>query len=62
MGLFHLEADLRLARENREREPIKGALALLEAEEADPLANACKALCAVSCLRRLSRVIAPLLL
>jgi len=43
MGLFHLEADLRLARENREREPIKGALALLEAEEADPLANACKA-------------------
>ena len=43
LGLFHREADLRLARENREREPIRGALALLEAVEADPLVNAYKA-------------------
>lgn len=43
MGLFHRKADIGLARENREREPIRGALALLEAEDADPLVNAHKA-------------------
>lgn len=42
LGLFHSEADLALARENREREPIRGALARLETPEADPLAEACK--------------------
>ncbi len=39
-GLFHSEADLALARDNREREPIRGALARLERPEADPLAEA----------------------
>lgn len=42
MGLFHREADLQLARDNREREPIRGALARLDAPEADPLAEACQ--------------------
>jgi len=40
MGLFHTEADLRLARDNREREPIRSALARLETPAADPLAGA----------------------
>lgn len=40
-GLIHSEADLQLARENLEREPIRGALARLEAAEPDPLARAC---------------------
>ncbi len=39
-GLFHSEADLRLARENLQREPIRGALARLEAADPDPLARA----------------------
>ena len=43
MGLFHHEADMQLARENREREPINRALALLETEAEDALANAYKA-------------------
>lgn len=42
MGLFHREADLRRARENREREPIRSALVKLEAAEDDPLAMAQK--------------------
>lgn len=42
-GLFHSEADMRRARANREREPIRGALARLERPEADPLAEAHKA-------------------
>ena len=42
-GLFHTDVDLRLARDNRAREPIRSALALLEAEDADPLAHAQKA-------------------
>ena len=37
MGLFHTEADLQLARSNRQREPIRGALARLEKPDADPL-------------------------
>lgn len=41
-GLFHSEADLRLARENREREPIRSALARLETPEPDPLVEACQ--------------------
>ncbi len=40
MGLFHTEADLQLARENREREPIRSALARLETPAADPLVEA----------------------
>lgn len=40
LGLFHSEADMRLARENLEREPIRGAQALLETPAADPLAEA----------------------
>lgn len=40
LGLFHREADLELARENREREPIQSALARLETPDADPLAEA----------------------
>ena len=40
LGLYHSEADLQLARENLAREPIRGALARLEAPEADPLAEA----------------------
>ena len=40
-GLFHSEADLQLARESLQREPIRGALARLEAAEPDPLARAC---------------------
>ncbi len=40
-GLFHSEADLQLARENLQREPIRGALARLEAADPDPLARAC---------------------
>jgi len=40
LGLFHSDADLQLARENREREPIRGALARLERPDADPLAEA----------------------
>lgn len=37
MGLFHTEADLRLARANLESEPIAGALTLLQRDFADPL-------------------------
>lgn len=39
-GLFHSAADLRLARANSEREPIRGALARLMTAKADPLARA----------------------
>lgn len=39
-GLFHREADLQLARGNLQREPIRGALARLEAADPDPLARA----------------------
>ena len=39
-GLFHSEADLRLARDNLDGEPISGALARLQKPEADPLAQA----------------------
>ena len=42
LGLFHSEADLELARENREREPIRSALTRLERPAADPLAEACQ--------------------
>ena len=42
MGLFHSEADLRLARENLEREPIRSARAQLETADADPLVAACR--------------------
>ena len=40
MGLFHSAADLQLARSNREREPIRGALVRLETSDADRLARA----------------------
>ena len=39
-GLFHSEGDLALARENREREPIRGALTMLESPSDDPLVTA----------------------
>ena len=39
-GLFHREADLQLARENLQRDPIRAALARLEAADPDPLARA----------------------
>jgi hypothetical protein len=39
-GLFHSVADLQLARDNLEREPIRGALAGLDMAQADPLAQA----------------------
>ena len=40
LGLFHSEADLRLARQNLDSEPIRSALPLLSATQADPLAAA----------------------
>lgn len=43
IGLWHSEADLRRARNNMEREPIRSALARLNNEDADPLARAQKA-------------------
>ena len=39
-GFFHSEADMQLARENLEREPIRGALAGLDMAQADRLAQA----------------------
>jgi len=39
-ALFHSAADLRLARANKEREPIRGALVRLESQDDDPLARA----------------------
>ena len=39
-GLFHSEGDLALARENREREPIRGSLTMLESPSDDPLVTA----------------------
>ncbi|MCY3831905.1 MAG: alginate lyase family protein [Chloroflexi bacterium] len=39
-GLFHSAADLQLARANREREPIRGALDRIRTLDADPLARA----------------------
>ena len=39
-GLFHTEADLRLARANLDKQPIQGALALLETPQVDPLDSA----------------------
>ena len=40
LGLTYSEADLRRARENQEREPIRSAIARLETREPDPLAAA----------------------